>query len=183
MICPRTISGTPLWGRLSEGGGGKVKREGRAVTLPPHILSLCGRGPLLLAIFMGGVLYVCWGREELVRTAWGGAAIAFVVLLCVWALVFGLNALLRRGTARLEKDALTLEERGLWPRGGTFAWSDLVYVAILPPKKGFLELAGRDACVVLGTEQDSTATGGSLSAGDLLGFYRYIVQQSWKYTR
>ncbi len=179
----------PFWGQLMNllggagGGEGKVRPEKGKIPLPPHLTGLRGRGPLLLAIFMGVVLFLSWETEQLTRTLWGIAAAAFVICLCLWGLAFGLNALLRRGAVQSDKTGLALTVTGLLPQRCAFSWGDVLYLAILPPKKGFLTLAGRDSCVVAGAEQRSCRLGESLPNERLFGLHRYLLQQLRKNTR
>jgi hypothetical protein len=184
----RTFSQPPLWGQLAAAGGTagsvpKLRAEAGRVTVPLHIRALRGRGPILLAAFMAFVLYVSWSSEELGRSPWGIAASLAVVALCAWALAFGLNALLRRGTISCEKKELAIDVKGLWPARRSLAWPDIAYLALLPPKKGFLALAGRDARVVVGSRDQAWPIGESLRGDDIVGFYRYLVQQAKIYRR
>jgi len=183
----KTLESGPFWGQTAsfggKGGAQKARTEGGAVQLPLHATSLRGRGPLLLAIFMVIVLALSWGSEELSRSFWGITAVGFVVMLCLWALPFSLNAFLRRASVRADKKALTYQEKGLLPSQHSFAWTDVVYVAVLPPKKGFLELAGRDGCVTVGDRTRSVRFGESLKGDDLVGLYRYITAQMRKGSR
>jgi hypothetical protein len=183
----RSVSAGPFWGQTASfggvTGGPKAKAEGGEVSVPIHATGLRGRGPLLLAVFMGVVLFLSWDYEQLTRSLWGIAAIGFVAVFCLWAVTFSVHSFLRRGSVRAEKQALTVEEKGLWARRRSFSWSDIVYLAVLPPKKGFLELAGRDGCVVVGDSQGSARVGESFRGEQLLALFRHLTSQLRKYTR
>jgi len=182
----KTAAEPPFWGQLSaveKKSVARVRTERGRVNSGPRLRALRGRGPLLLSVFMGAVLYLSWGREELFRTVWGLLAAGLVAFLCLWAVPFVVDSFLRRTSIEAGKKGLSVEERGIWKRRRDFSWVEIRYLAILPPKKGFLELAGRDACVLVGDENASSPLGEALKYEELLGLYSYLLQHLRRYGR
>ena len=178
-----TFDGPPHWGALATlaGRGGDGRRfTGKEVTLPAGRLGMRGRGPLLLAAFLAAIAGVNWTPLEMGRSLWGVAACVWVACFCLWAVPYALDCALRSGRIAAGKDGLSIAQRGLLRRAAAVAWDDLVYLSLVPARKGFLGLSGRPHHVCVGWKSGSTEVGEHLSDGDLVELHRFIAQHARK---
>ena len=183
----KDIDSPPYWAAVWSAAG--AESPGEKITIPKQglscgggVRSLSGRGPFLLSLFMIPVCVKSAAAEQLFQTAVGTAAVFLCALLIVWGFARGLAGLFEKAVLRVEKNALLVERRLPVPVPGAprvleFRWKDIAFLAVVPPKTGFLSLGGRNGGVAVADTKQSTIVATTLRAHEQLGVYWTLLQQ------
>lgn len=182
----KVLADGPVWGQIGACFGKPFKADKKAlkekaIKLASHVNTLAGRGPFFLSAFMVFIVCLSWRSEALWRSLWGLAAVGAVGIGFILALLFALAMMGRKISVSFTKQQLAVDWTFPGRKSWTFPWEALAYLTVVPARKGFLPVAGRDAAIVVGLkDQDSVAFGECLNEDNLVGLYNNLLQQASK---